>query len=1090
MTGIGRLEVGYFVLFAGSPGVGRVAEVAEAGVLVEFFESPANPSVGLVWKSPGEVKHCRLGLQSRVFFRDQEDRWRAGRIVGGAPPTYAVRIPNAEYDVQIHESRLRIRWERPPDDPLQVLLAGGQESPLFRDSRIPVRDLLLQERAASASATGILSSGVQIHQHQVNGAVRVLRDPVQRYMLADEVGMGKSIQAGYIIRQVLIDSPDARVLVLAPEALVGQWRGDLIEKFFLDDFALHGVLGTAKQRFEVLPHEQIADIDTDRVIDLLVVDEAHEVAAVDSPEDALYPSLAKLCVAAKRLLLISATPSMQRDSTHMALLHLLDAETYRWEDFDEFKRLLAIRRKLAYAVYSLDADPDPDNPELLALQFDAIRQILPADDRYEDLTAEALACCEQARLGDGDSTLRLAHAVAAVRTHIAETYRLHHRVIRNRRHRVLDQSLDDLGALTPFEVTGRLRPRLIALQHPEDRAATELLFSWLRGTSDAVIDQGLDATPYAAVLGVLVSRVGGSTRDISCALRYRIYQDETAGAELTSTERSVLASAPRLEHEESCLGMLSSLADEDCMAELVDAILLRAMRVQRTVVFTGPGSLAGRLAARIRDAAPTAQVHEHSRQTGVAASESALEAWRALGGMLVMDDSGEVGRNLQEANAVIHVRLPRSPNSLEQRLGRVDRYGTNPSAAQFVVSSPDAESIQRNWLSVLLDGYGVFDASISALQEAVDECESQLWADVVTTGVDAFLDRVPLIQEAMRLELRRVNELDELESIFEESRTGTDIALSISRFELHAAESALAYSNVLEGAEGFRFQGRKHLDGSVTFERGTDTPLLSPRFLQRLQVPEAGRTGYFDRWALRDHASRRIFRRGNPFVDGIEEILRLDDRGQASAMWRVVRSWDRDPTVYLGVDFLVQADLAPALTILGDRNELRPVLRRRADMALAPFLRRVWMRVDRDLAEGVGRVLRLLDQPYNKSHGDVNLNAKRMQTTYPLFGGQEAFERQIESSADLARHELKRVTDLESLCGKAKRDVDLETTVLLAQAEARSRAGHLVAEGHGLDLDRDLGVAIADGVINPEIIVLAVSCTVLANESWSAHGRG
>ena len=123
MPGSGNFEVGYFVLFMGSPGVGRIAEVTESDVLVEFFESPAEPSVGLARIPLNEVKHCRLGVQSRVFFRDEDGRWRAGRIVGGDPPTYAVRIPNAEFDIQVHESRLRIRWEKPPRDPLQVLIA-------------------------------------------------------------------------------------------------------------------------------------------------------------------------------------------------------------------------------------------------------------------------------------------------------------------------------------------------------------------------------------------------------------------------------------------------------------------------------------------------------------------------------------------------------------------------------------------------------------------------------------------------------------------------------------------------------------------------------------------------------------------------------------------------------------------------------------------------------------------------------------------------------------------------------------------------------------------------------------------------------
>ena len=160
----------------------------------EFFESAAESAADCVWRDVDEVRRVSLGEQTRVFFQDGRPRWRAGRVVGGGPDIYFVRVPNLRVDVDVAESLCEFGGRRPRAT-LQVLLSRANETPRFRDAREPVRRLLLAERAATASATGIASAGVRIQAHQISPALRIIRDPVQRYLLADEVGMGKTIQA-------------------------------------------------------------------------------------------------------------------------------------------------------------------------------------------------------------------------------------------------------------------------------------------------------------------------------------------------------------------------------------------------------------------------------------------------------------------------------------------------------------------------------------------------------------------------------------------------------------------------------------------------------------------------------------------------------------------------------------------------------------------------------------------------------------------------------------------------------------------------------------------------------------------------------
>ena len=136
------------------------------------------------------------------------------------------------------------------------------------------------------------------------------------------------------------------------------------------------------------------------------------------------------------------------------------------------------------------------------------------------------------------------------------------------------------------------------------------------------------------------------------------------------------------------------------------------------------------------------------------------------------------------------------------------------------------------------------------------------------------------------------------------------MALAIAEYEDDSAGHREGLSELIEGAEGFRFISRPNKDGSIRFDRDReDKPLLSERLLGRLMNVENARTGFFDRWRLTP--GRALFRRGNPFMDGIEDLLNLDDRGQAVAMWRLNRRWPQDPLAFFGFDFLIEADVRP-----------------------------------------------------------------------------------------------------------------------------------------------------------------------------------
>lgn len=1078
------MEVGNVATYASAPGLGRVGMVDGDRVRIDFFESAAEPEVGSVWLPTTEGRRVPLGEQTRVYFQDGKRRWRAGRVVGGGPDIYFIRVPNIG-DVDLHESQLRVRWEKAPRDPLQVLLSGANETPRYRDVREPVRRLLLAERAATGSATGIMSAGVRIHAHQISAALRIIHDPVQRYLLADEVGMGKTIQAGMVMRQLLIDgSGRRRIGIIVPDALIAQWEAELRTKFHLDDFPTT----EGSNPVQIVGHDDVDGWAELANVDLLVVDEAHLLARTPSPMASPYRELAEVAHRAPRVLMLSATPFSRGATTHLALLHLLDPQMFRWEDLESFERLLESRHALALAVFGLDEEPDADNPGLLEIQFDEIRRQIPADEAVQVLMQRAMEVYGPPGTDpDAVDMEQLRRAVAAVRTHVSETYRLHHRVIRNRRHVVEMQSLDDEGLLTPFEFTGRARPKVARLESLEASSGATAIAEWAHRCGAAILDHSLDPAPYGPVLAVLLSRVGGPVSDLCNLLDYRISGRQSPEA-LLPIECEALDTAPVLDFEVDLLDGLRVLQATDGLEVLAAAIAQRCQAPARAIVFCGRGVLAENLVARIPvDQGVVKHVYAHVREQSEAEREAATAAWLESGGVLVVDDTGDVGRNFQDANLAFHVRLPWNPNMLEQRIGRLDRYGHQQSATQFVMADDDPQGILTSWLKVLVNGFGIFDGSLSALQEAVDDLVDDLWIALLADGVDDFVERSESIQDALKREKRRVNELDALESSYGSQVDGESMAKAIAHYEEDTAGIERAFCNLIEGQEGFRFVSQKNRDGSITFNRDhQDKPLLSERLLGRLMNVANSRSGYFDRWKVTGTHSR-LFRRGNPFVDGIETLLNLDDRGQAVAMWRLNRRWPHEPLVVFGFDFVVEAALDPIVNTMAGYGDAESVGRRRADTAFPPQHQRVWIPIHTQAPVLDPAFADFLNQPLSKEKGDVNLNLERIPALHNLLGGEANLASVAESCYVQARQHVEQVTDVVEASRRAGQKVSRDTEKLIAQSRARTHAAGLVMDTASLEIEISISQAIEAAVSAPVLRVSSVSCVVVSAQSWKEY---
>ena len=212
------LPIGSLVEHELVPGIGRVGKLDRNEVRVDCFESVVEPVAKSWLVNAAECRRVVLQRETRVYrLNPDTGTWEAGRIKNGGPSEYGVHFPNSRDDVLVPESQLYVRWDLPVRDPTAVLVGGANETGYYSNTRVPMLRSLIAQRAACASAQSLLSSGVEIFPHQIRAAMTVMSDPVQRYLLADEVGMGKTIEAGLVIRQVLLDEPMSRIVIVAPD---------------------------------------------------------------------------------------------------------------------------------------------------------------------------------------------------------------------------------------------------------------------------------------------------------------------------------------------------------------------------------------------------------------------------------------------------------------------------------------------------------------------------------------------------------------------------------------------------------------------------------------------------------------------------------------------------------------------------------------------------------------------------------------------------------------------------------------------------------------------------------------------------------
>lgn len=177
---------------------------------------------------------------------------------------------------------VKINYYETANNVLAKLKEGKFQSPEYSQLNYLANQLLLKSKKEKLMIEEEIKDKITLYIHQINNALKFLNDMNGRILIADEVGLGKTIEAAIILKELIVREDIKKILILCPSSLTTQWEGELLEKFGLQfeiNRSVHhwsnydkiiASIDTAKRTKHI---QEIAAIKWD----LLIIDEAHRL---------------------------------------------------------------------------------------------------------------------------------------------------------------------------------------------------------------------------------------------------------------------------------------------------------------------------------------------------------------------------------------------------------------------------------------------------------------------------------------------------------------------------------------------------------------------------------------------------------------------------------------------------------------------------------------------------------------------------------------------------------------------------------------------------------------------------------------------
>ena len=632
---------------------------------------------------------------------------------------------------------------------------------------------------------GAATAAIDPWPHQVRAFERLYARWPPKLLIADEVGLGKTIQAGLLLRQAWLAGRAKRILILAPKAVLKQWQIELREKFNLNwpiydegklvRYPARALRGNHERKVDAKQwHEEPAVLASSQLMrrkeraavlledaepwDLVLLDEAHHARrrAAGSPQEGGPNALLKLMRALKArtqgLILLTATPMQVHPVEVWDLLDLLGLPP-EWTEtafLDFFKEVR-------------QPNPSPEALDRMARLFQAVERhhgeaSRDAIQRLAGLSRLRTSALLRALRDDASiprRRLETADRRAAVRVMLAHTPI---RRLISRHTRGLLRQYAAAGVLSTAIADRQVQDSFVAMSEAE-RGLYEAVDEYVSATYNRAAKAERSAVGF--VMTIYRRRLASSFAALSATLAKRRHEalESTVALEEDAPDDEALDEVPDIEElralrsralaaEEQgeidgLLRQIAALPPDSKLARLVETLdELTRDDYRQVMVFTQYTDTMDFLRGVLRERGyrllcfsgrgGESPVGNHD-EWKVIDREQVKQRFRDGGAdVLLCTDAAAEGLNFQFCGALVNYDMPWNPMRVEQRIGRIDRVGQRHATIR-VVNLHYEGTVETAVYAALRDRIGLFEQVVGRLQPILARMPREI-ADAVLAG--------------------------------------------------------------------------------------------------------------------------------------------------------------------------------------------------------------------------------------------------------------------------------------------------------------------------------------------------------------------
>jgi adenine-specific DNA-methyltransferase len=565
-------------------------------------------------------------------------------------------------------------------------------------------------------AGAVASAQVDLNPHQVDAALFAFNSPLSRgALLADEVGLGKTIEAGLVLSQRWAERK-RRILVIVPSNLRKQWYQELTEKFFLSCVILETKpYNEAIKQGNFRPFEandavvicsyhfarsKAADV-ANTPWDLVVIDEAHRLRNVYKPNNVIANTL-KAALQQRHKLLLTATPLQNSLLELFGLASIIDEHAFG--DLKSFREQFANLTQ-EQVFQTLKARLKPFCHRTLRRQVTAyipytnrlplLEEFTPeeSEDRLYELVSEYL---RRPNLQALPSSQRALMTLVLRKLLASSTFAI-------------------AGALT--SISNRLKAKL-RKQEPAESLAEELDQDY--EALDETAEEWEEEEPQTALSEADRAAIEAEIADLENFARLATsIQHNAKGNALVKALEIAMKKAVELGAERKAVIFTESRRTQSYLLR----VLADSPWKDGIVLFNGSNT-DERSKAIYAD-----WLKQHEGTDRVTGSRSAdmrsalVDYFREQGQIMIATEAGAEGINLQFCSLVVNYDLPWNPQRIEQRIGRCHRYGQKHDVV--VVNFLNRKNAaDRRVYELLAEKFQLFEGVFGASDEVLGAIES------------------------------------------------------------------------------------------------------------------------------------------------------------------------------------------------------------------------------------------------------------------------------------------------------------------------------------------------------------------------------